>query len=214
MGTTPHLRLDVAVLDRNIAAMAGLAANAHLNLRPHAKTHKSPESPGSSSPPVPSGSPSPPSPRPRCSPRRAAPTCSSPTRCGSTRRRAPGCAASPARAPLLVGVDSVEAARALAAQPARRPVLVEVDCGHHRSGRAPGEAGGCAESGGAGRARRTRRVHLPRAQLLPRRAADVAAEESAALADGRRARCRARGRAAGRQRRLDAQSPAQPTPAC
>ena len=25
MGTTPHLRLDVAVLDRNIAAMAGLA---------------------------------------------------------------------------------------------------------------------------------------------------------------------------------------------
>ena len=41
MGTTPHLRLDLAVLDRNIAAMAALAASAHLSLRPHAKTHKS-----------------------------------------------------------------------------------------------------------------------------------------------------------------------------
>jgi D-serine deaminase-like pyridoxal phosphate-dependent protein len=38
---TPALVLDVEALDRNIAAMAGFAAKAGLNLRPHAKTHKS-----------------------------------------------------------------------------------------------------------------------------------------------------------------------------
>ena len=41
MGTTPHLRLDVAVLERNIEGMAARSASAHLGVRPHAKTHKS-----------------------------------------------------------------------------------------------------------------------------------------------------------------------------
>src|ERR1700729_1298476 len=38
---TPALVLDVAALDRNIAAMAAFAAANRLQLRPHAKTHKS-----------------------------------------------------------------------------------------------------------------------------------------------------------------------------
>jgi len=43
VGSTPLLRLDVAVLDRNIAAMSAVAGTADVALRPHAKTHKSPE---------------------------------------------------------------------------------------------------------------------------------------------------------------------------
>src|SRR6188472_891813 len=40
---TPSLVLDEARLDRNIAAMAAFAAEHGLALRPHVKTHKSPE---------------------------------------------------------------------------------------------------------------------------------------------------------------------------
>jgi D-serine deaminase-like pyridoxal phosphate-dependent protein len=40
---TPALVVDVEALERNIAAMAALAAAAGLKLRPHAKTHKSVE---------------------------------------------------------------------------------------------------------------------------------------------------------------------------
>lgn len=43
MGSTPHLRLDVARLDANIAAMAAAAATTGAALRPHAKTHKCPQ---------------------------------------------------------------------------------------------------------------------------------------------------------------------------
>jgi len=39
--STPALVVDVEALDRNIARMAGFAAGAGLQLRPHAKTHKS-----------------------------------------------------------------------------------------------------------------------------------------------------------------------------
>jgi D-serine deaminase-like pyridoxal phosphate-dependent protein len=40
---TPALLLDVAAMDRNIAAMAAFASERGLKLRPHAKTHKSGE---------------------------------------------------------------------------------------------------------------------------------------------------------------------------
>ena len=40
---TPALLLDVAAMDRNIAAMAAFARARGLALRPHAKTHKSGE---------------------------------------------------------------------------------------------------------------------------------------------------------------------------
>ncbi len=42
MGSTPYLRLDVEVMDANIAAMAKHAASRGMSLRPHVKTHKSP----------------------------------------------------------------------------------------------------------------------------------------------------------------------------
>jgi len=38
---TPALVVDIAALDRNIAAMAAFAGSHGLSLRPHAKTHKS-----------------------------------------------------------------------------------------------------------------------------------------------------------------------------
>jgi len=41
--STPCLVVDGAALERNISEMAGLARAAGVNLRPHAKTHKSPE---------------------------------------------------------------------------------------------------------------------------------------------------------------------------
>ena len=40
---TPALLLDVAAMDRNIAAMTAFARARGLALRPHAKTHKSGE---------------------------------------------------------------------------------------------------------------------------------------------------------------------------
>jgi len=43
VGATPYLRLDVAVLDRNLAVMADAARAAGVALRPHAKTHKCPQ---------------------------------------------------------------------------------------------------------------------------------------------------------------------------
>ncbi|MGC3993954.1 MAG: alanine racemase [Propionicimonas sp.] len=43
MGSTPFLRLDDAVLTRNIRAMADAAAALGVSLRPHAKTHKCPQ---------------------------------------------------------------------------------------------------------------------------------------------------------------------------
>jgi D-serine deaminase-like pyridoxal phosphate-dependent protein len=43
VGTTPYLRLDVAVMEANIAAMADHAETLGMALRPHAKTHKCPQ---------------------------------------------------------------------------------------------------------------------------------------------------------------------------
>ncbi len=43
MGETPYLRLDAAVMDANIAAMAAHAQTSGFALRPHAKTHKCPQ---------------------------------------------------------------------------------------------------------------------------------------------------------------------------
>jgi Predicted amino acid aldolase or racemase len=43
MGQTPHLRLDVAVMEANIAGAAKVCAEAGVALRPHAKTHKCPQ---------------------------------------------------------------------------------------------------------------------------------------------------------------------------
>ncbi len=138
MGTTPHLRLDVAILDRNIEAMAGLCGAAHLSLRPHAKTHKSPEIA-----------------RRQLSAGAVGLTVAT---IGEAEVFAPACddlfiayplwvdaadadrlRALAERSRILVGCDSVEAARRLSRLPVE--VVVEVDSGHHRSGVQPARAG-------------------------------------------------------------------------
>jgi D-serine deaminase-like pyridoxal phosphate-dependent protein len=138
VGTTPHLRLDVAVLDRNIEAMAALAAATHLGLRPHAKTHKSPEIA-----------------------RRqlaAGAVGLSVATIGEAEVFADVCddlfiayplwvdaedahrlRALAERSRILVGCDSAEAARRLSRLPVE--VVVEIDSGHHRSGVQPAQAG-------------------------------------------------------------------------
>lgn len=138
MGTTPHLRLDPAVLDRNIEAMAALCAGVHLGLRPHAKTHKSLE----------------------IAERQLAAGAVGLTvaTIGEAEVFASVCddlfiayplwvdaadadrlRALAERARILVGCDSVEAARKLSRLPV--DVAVEIDSGHHRSGVRPAQAG-------------------------------------------------------------------------
>jgi len=138
MGDTPHLRLDVEVLDRNIRAMAALAAAAHLDLRPHAKSHKSPE----------------------IAERQLAAGAVGLTvaTIGEAEVFADVCddlfiayplwvdavdadrlRALAGRSRLVIGCDSVEAARKLGRLPVE--VAVEIDCGHHRSGVQPARAG-------------------------------------------------------------------------
>jgi D-serine deaminase-like pyridoxal phosphate-dependent protein len=138
VGSTPYLRLDVAVLDRNVEAMAALARTAGTTLRPHAKTHKCPQ----------------------IAERQLAAGAVGLTvatigeaevfaRSGATdlfiayplwvdadaagRLRALGDGAR-----LAVGCDSAEAAAHLAGLPLE--VLVEIDSGHHRSGVRPSAA--------------------------------------------------------------------------
>jgi D-serine deaminase-like pyridoxal phosphate-dependent protein len=179
VGTTPHLRLDVAILDRNIGAMAGLCDAAHLSLRPHAKTHKSPEiaqlqlAAGAVGLTV--------------------------ATIGEAEVFAPVCddlfIAYPLwvdaadaerlrsladRARILVGCDSAEAARKLSRLPVE--VAVEIDSGHHRSGVQPGQAGELAarisELG-----LRVRGVFtFPGHSYSPEMRATAAADEAAALA--------------------------------
>lgn len=148
---TPVTVVDVDVLERNIAEMARHARDAGLALRPHAKTHKSPA----------------------IARRQLAAGASGLT--GATVSEAEVFAADGFddlfiayplwvdRAKgrrlralldgvprLAIGVDSVEAARALAAQLGddrdRVSVLVEVDSGHHRTGVAPDLAGAVADA--------------------------------------------------------------------
>lgn len=141
---TPYLRVDVARLDANLARVAALAADAGVALRPHAKTHKSVEigqrqlaagamgltvaTVGEAEVFVEDGG---------C----ADVFVAYPLwvdHAAATRLRALA-----DRARVAIGVDSTEGA----AQAGRLlvgsgvEVLVEVDCGHHRTGVAPSEAG-------------------------------------------------------------------------
>lgn len=180
MGSTPYLRLDTAVMDANIATMAARCAAAHLALRPHAKTHKSPQ----------------------VAQRQLEAGAAGLTVAtigeaevfadagvddlfiayplwvdadAAARLRALA-----ARSRVLVGCDSVEAARRLARLPVE--VLVELDCGHHRSGVDPARAGdlaaACTELGLRVRGTFT----FPGHSYAPGAASVAAADEAAALA--------------------------------
>lgn len=139
MGTTPYLRLDVAVLDRNLSAMAAAAGTAGVAVRPHAKTHKCVEIAARQLGAGAVGL-------------TVATIGEAEVFAGagfddlviayplwvdadaSARLRALG-----ERIRLAVGADSATSAANLAGLPLE--VLVEIDSGHHRSGVAPGEAG-------------------------------------------------------------------------
>ena len=178
---TPHLVVDADLLAANVAAMASYAAERGLALRPHAKTHKSPDVA-------------------RLQLDAGAVGLTVATVAEAEVFAAAGCtdlfvayplwvdAAKGARlrdlaasATVSVGVDSVEGARALAAQLPGASVLVEVDSGHHRSGVLPSDAGALAES-----AARTgldvRGVFtFPGHSYAPGAPPDVAAAEASAL---------------------------------
>lgn len=144
MGSTPHLLLDVEVMQANIAAMAEHARSHHMVLRPHAKTHKSPAvaelqlAAGAQGLTV--------------------------ATIGEAEVFASVCrdlfiayplwvdgdasarltVLSEAGVRLRVGCDSETAGRNLVGLPVE--VLVEVDSGHHRSGVAPDSAGTLADA--------------------------------------------------------------------
>ncbi|SDT22912.1 D-serine deaminase, pyridoxal phosphate-dependent [Actinoplanes derwentensis] len=142
--STPFVTVDVTVLDANLRAMADHATARGLALRPHAKTHKSPE----------------------IARRQLAlgavgltvatvseaeifaaggvtdlfiayPIWPSPERAARLR-------ALTEQAGVRVGVDSAESAEALGRAVPGLEVLVEVDSGHHRSGVLPAQAGAVA----------------------------------------------------------------------
>ncbi len=178
---TPFLVVDPDVLDRNVAAMAAHAARHGLALRPHAKTHKSAA----------------------VAARQLAAGAVGLTVATVSEAEAfadAGCEdlfvayplwvdapkgarlrALTDRVRLSVGTDSVAGARALAAQLPNGRVLVEVDSGHHRSGVPPEQAGPLGEA--------ARRAGLdvlgiftfPGHSYAPGAAAEVAAQEAAAL---------------------------------
>jgi D-serine deaminase-like pyridoxal phosphate-dependent protein len=148
---TPYLAVDIALLERNLAAMAGSARARGLALRPHAKTHKCVE----------------------IARRQVAlsdggltlatvaeaevfaaaglddvflayPVVAAGPRAGRLRALAE-------RVRLRVGVDSADGAALLAAAVPGLEVLVEVDSGHHRTGVAShgaGEVAAAARSAG------------------------------------------------------------------
>ena len=151
---TPTLVVDLTKLDRNIAAMAGRARAAGVALRPHAKTHKTPEIA-----------------RRQLQAGALGLTVATlgeaetfaeagfddlfiayPLWVGDTAKLRRLRAVAEA-VHVRVGVDSAEAAAALghAASTAHIEALVEVDCGHHRSGvlpaAAPAVADACAQAG-------------------------------------------------------------------
>ena len=144
MRDTPYLAVDLAALDRNLAAMAASARARGLALRPHAKTHKCVE----------------------IARRQVAlsgggltlatvaeaevfagagfddlflayPVVATGPRAGRLRALAE-------RVRLRVGVDSADGAGLLAAAVPGLEVLVEIDSGHHRTGVAPDRAGSVA----------------------------------------------------------------------
>ena len=185
---TPYLRVDPAVLDHNIAAMAELARSRGLALRPHAKTHKS-----------------------AAIARRqldagavgltlatvaeaealvgtgvgdvfvAYPLWVDAAKAARLRTLA-------GRVSLTVGIDSAEGAQALAAGVPGAAVLVEVDSGQHRSGVSPDLAGAVAvEAARAGLL--VRGVFtFPGHSYAPGAGADAARQEAASLREAT-ARC-------------------------
>jgi len=140
---TPYLAVDPGVLDDNIAAMAALARDNGLSLRPHAKTHKCLEiasrqlSSGAGGLTVATVSEAEVFAHAGCTDFFIAyPLWVDPERGARLRSLTERCS-------LRVGVESVEGAEALARNTSGGTfeVLIEIDSGHHRTGVAPDAAG-------------------------------------------------------------------------
>jgi D-serine deaminase-like pyridoxal phosphate-dependent protein len=180
---TPFLLVDNALVEANIAEMAGSARQRGLALRPHAKTHKS-----------------------RDIARRqleaGAVGLTVATVAEAEVFADAGCedlfiayplwvdAAKGARLRelaertlLTIGIDSVIGVRALAAQLPQARVLVEVDSGQHRSGTSPTAAGELAEVAARTGLGVAGVFTFPGHSYAPGAASAVAAEEAEALRD-------------------------------
>ena len=183
---TPHLVVDADVLDGNLAAMASFAEDRGLALRPHAKTHKSPDIA-----------------RRQLAAGAVGLTVATvgeaevfasagfddlfiayPLWADAAKGERLRALAS--KVSLTIGVDSVGGARALAAHLSDARVLVEVDCGQHRSGVAPDEAGPLAEVAARAGLDVAGVFTFPGHSYSPGASADVAAQESTALRDAAR----------------------------
>lgn len=178
---TPYLLVDTEVLSANVQAMARFARDRGLLLRPHAKTHKTPEiarlqlEAGATGLTVATVS--------EAEAFAAAgvtdlflgyPLWVDPARGARLRALAD-------RVAVRVGIDSIEAARALAAQVPGCSVLVEVDSGQHRSGVPPSEAGVLAECAARTGLDVQGVFSFPGHSYAPGVAADVAVQEATAL---------------------------------
>jgi D-serine deaminase-like pyridoxal phosphate-dependent protein len=180
-GATPHLVVDAVVLEANLAAMAAFARHRGLALRPHAKTHKSARiadlqlAAGATGLTVATVSEAETFADAGCADLFVAYPLWVDAARGARLRSLTE------RGSLVVGTDSVEGARALAAHVPGASVLVEVDCGQHRSGVAPEEAGPLAEVARHAGLDVRGVFTFPGHSYSPGVAADVAAQESAAL---------------------------------
>ncbi len=144
---TPFLVIDIGRLRGNLARVAGAAANAGVALRPHAKTHKTVEiarlqleagavgltvaTLGEAEVYVDHGA--------------VDVFVAYPVWLDDDKARR--LAALRERARIAVGVDSVESATNVGRRQPGLEVLVEVDCGQHRTGVPPAEAGAVAAAG-------------------------------------------------------------------
>ena len=179
---TPALLVDRDVLDRNIERMAESARTRGVTLRPHAKTHKSPDIA-----------------RLQIAAGAAGLTVATVSEAEVfadhgfgdlfvayplwvDAARGARLAALAERTRVTVGVDSVEGARALATHAGTAiEVLVEVDSGHHRTGVAPGHAGAVAAAATAAGLTVAGVFTFPGHSYGPGRPGAAAAEESEAL---------------------------------
>lgn len=182
--STPYLRIDVPRLEANIGRVADAARTAGLELRPHAKTHKSPEiarrqlaagargltvaTVGEAEVFADSGA---------TDLFLALPIWPDEERAGRLRALAD-------RVALRLAVDSTEGARHLAARLDGAPasVVIEVDSGQHRTGVGPTEVGAVARAAREAGLAVDGAFTFPGHSYSPSTTASAAADESDALA--------------------------------
>jgi D-serine deaminase-like pyridoxal phosphate-dependent protein len=182
--STPYLAVDLGVLDRNVQAMAKLARDRSVSLRPHVKTHKCREiasrqtGAGAVGITVATISEAEIFVDAGCRDVFIAyPLWVDAARGARLRSLGERCA-------LRIGVDSSDAAAALARSTSGRgdiEVLIEIDCGHHRTGVVPEDAGELAVAAARAGLRVRGVFTFPGHSYNPGAAERAAADEARAL---------------------------------